>query len=158
MFLLIQYTGKLWTATSMIYIPLCFYLYVNDSFIMSRDEYLHSTMFLLIQRKESDLPACRRIYIPLCFYLYPLTARACSSVLFNLHSTMFLLIPGKVEVMKMKKEIYIPLCFYLYSCIGKKATDPSIFTFHYVSTYTTLPKTTVRWAYLFTFHYVSTYT
>ena len=49
---------------------------------------------------------------------------------------MFLLIPVTPHTYNNKDLIYIPLCFYLYTANAPLAYQVSIFTFHYVSTYT----------------------
>ena len=143
---------------SLIYIPLCFYLYAlkdenihwGESFtfhyvstytlLCSESqlplEHLHSTMFLLIRRI-----LCRKNrYKP------------------NLHSTMFLLIPAYSDSLRVWRTftfhyvstytiyainkysfqslIYIPLCFYLYVTAPENISLYGLFTFHYVSTYT----------------------
>ena len=61
----------------------------------------------------------------------------------HLHSTMFLLILGHVLSISHPFVIYIPLCFYLYNGLIRKRLISYLFTFHYVSTYTssrTLPR------------------
>ena len=76
--------------------------------------YLHSTMFLLI-RFAAVNPSFSRL---------------------NLHSTMFLLILGANLIPESFETIYIPLCFYLYDRSVPNVLPSSVFTFHYVSTYT----------------------
>ena len=145
---------------SCIYIPLCFYLYGMEAGASGQHWYhLHSTLFLLI----------------------PQTPKSCRKQLLNLHSTMFLLIQQQGGGAFGLFQIYIPLCFYIYAlCTNlykilyhdlhstmflliREVTSPHVcisfgFTFHYVSTYTTLRPSGMNGFPEFTFHYVSTYT
>ena len=75
------------------------------------------------------------IYIPLCFYLYNKKSYHVLH-LHYLHSTMFLLILYLAEICRYSYFIYIPLCFYLYDGENQYDTADTLFTFHYVSTYT----------------------
>ena len=102
-----------------------------------RSVHLHSTMFLLIQQQGGGAFGLFQIYIPLCFYLYALCTNLYKILYHDLHSTMFLLI----------REVTSP-----HVCISFG------FTFHYVSTYTTLRPSGMNGFPEFTFHYVSTYT
>ena len=136
MFLLIRVMYVWCYIMDVIYIPLCFYLYLVSGLITNAPQLnLHSTMFLLIPDWFLPTKSTERIYIPLCFYLYALWADLRRRLL-HLHSTMFLLIrvwlyslsaypsftfhyvstytvvAGKW--IKDKVGIYIPLCFYLY--------------------------------------------
>ena len=56
----------------------------------------------------------------------------------DLHSTMFLLILKVLRYEKPVYCIYIPLCFYLYVELNEDYFRDGVFTFHYVSTYTTV--------------------
>ena len=100
----------------LIYIPLCFYLYVFlQALNMSICLDLHSTMFLLIQ-------------IP---------GRQGRTAIHHLHSTMFLLIPFK----RLPSQPGIPhlhSTMFLLIRISTAGDDEQLFlfTFHYVSTYT----------------------
>ena len=58
------------TGSSLIYIPLCFYLYEDKNRVAYYLDNLHSTMFLLIRKKNTGSLFLLCIYIPLCFYLY----------------------------------------------------------------------------------------
>ena len=180
MFLLILGANLIPESFETIYIPLCFYLYDRSvpnvlpssvftfhyvsTYTKRTDNRsdkrvdLHSTMFLLIRRDIRPWQSEGIIYIPLCFYLY--------------YSV-------KVPFL-WSGFIYIPLCFYLYSLQHSVRLAYTLFTFHYVSTYTNgqmqylivegdiyIPlcfylyyrhdviHTGAKW---FTFHYVSTYT
>ena len=80
---------------AIIYIPLCFYLYTKRISYHLAHHHLHSTMFLLIPRPQG-------IILRLSAYL---------------HSTMFLLIPISGKTYSLFGSIYIPLCFYLYGTL-----------------------------------------
>ena len=84
---------------TLIYIPLCFYLYLFVAF------------FAL---NVAD------IYIPLCFYLYQTPFCLIMTVLCHLHSTMLLHIRGIQFPVEIDFFIYIPLCFYLYIFRSRK--------------------------------------
>ena len=143
----------------LIYIPLCFYLYEETQITQSWVLDLHSTMFLLIRFTRYTRRLISSIYIPLCFYLYLVIRGRCRirsnlhSTMFllillwsstpwaqriNLHSTMFLLIRWSAVDVRRWSNIYIPLCFYLYFMYLQQSAETLKFTFHYVSTYTSL--------------------
>ena len=119
----------------LIYIPLCFYLYLSGFLNDIVKTHLHSTMFLLIRRIRAVERGILLIYIPLCFYLYQHEQTKLWEIN-DLHSTMFLLIHGHIRSLRGSAR----------------------FTFHYVSTYTALFRYFHSDRHTFTFHYVSTYT
>ena len=102
-------------AAELIYIPLCFYLYILLSSSQCPVFHIYIPLcFYLYYTPEDVYNAVKEIYIPLCFYLYKFSQGGNSPILADLHSTMFLLIRRA----------------------GTSLTSCSIFTFHYVSTYT----------------------
>ena len=113
MFLLFPAATEEAISISNIYIPICFYYFV-DYFLMVADyvNYLHSNMFLLfLVLFTVTFPCVIRIYIPICFYYF--------AILSNFFIFRF--------------KIYIPICFY-YFCRSRSETFlPGIFTFQYVS-------------------------
>ena len=121
----------------MIYIPLCFYLYVLHIQHRIYRNNLHSTMFLLI--RSTDLMEKNRIQ--------------------NLHSTMFLLIHHQpVQGAWMHIHLHSTMFLLIRYVPGKEPSAGIQFTFHYVSTYTMSGVPNIKMLKEFTFHYVSTYT
>ena len=123
--------------------------------------HLHSTMFLLIRSLLRRTYKCYPDLHSTMFLLIPQPEAPEPQRNNHLHSTMFLLIPTLDYVELKGLTIYIPLCFYLYlRCCNRKEGDQTnlhstmfllirdgsrsiwtaliSFTFHYVSTYTTL--------------------
>ena len=157
MLLLILIVPFAFNLDTVIYIPLCFYLYsacVSQTMSVSSFTFhyastytwgniaatdicahLHSTMLLLIHLHRSHPCKSDKIYIPLCFYLYFESDKIVNTKL-DLHSTMLLLILALLYV---------------------RNQDLS-FTFHYASTYTDNAKKKIIPFINFTFHYASTYT
>ena len=80
------------SINTLIYIPLCFYLYDLQAIDMALDSIFtfHYVSTYTLSRISSAF--FNLIYIPLCFYLYDRVA----------------------AVQNMSDLIYIPLCFYLY--------------------------------------------
>ena len=115
MFLLILLKVLLEPPAAVIYIPLCFYLYGQES-------YRNDCVWW--------------IYIPLCFYLYLIVSqREVDRNTFTFHyvstyTCRRYLSPAGWHC------IYIPLCFYLYRTRSEYWLPWTVFTFHYVSTYT----------------------
>ena len=95
--LILMYTAFC-THMEIIYIPLCFYLYLTTS---------SNTLFISF------------IYIPLCFYLYctqPGHKYSLYKFTFHYASTYTVVVFDDPVV---SIQIYIPLCFYLYAGVGR---------------------------------------
>ena len=143
----------------LIYIPLCFYLYIQplkSNFLHKC--HLHSTMLLLIPMISRVLLFIVFIYIPLCFYLYS-SVDIISIISNGIYIPLCFYLYSSVDIISIISDgIYIPLCFYLYHfnnfvhasniriyiplCFylyrDKFVKNPYwiTFTFHYASTYT----------------------
>ena len=165
----------------LIYIPLCFYLYVFlQALNMSICLDLHSTMFLLIQIPgRQGRTAIHHLHSTM-FLLIPFKRLPSQPGIPHLHSTMFLLIristAGDDEQLFLFTfhyvstytckslwntpdcKIYIPLCVYLYCQFSVRY----LVRLHLHSTMFLLIRkhilTSERASSSFTFHYVSTYT
>ena len=122
------------------------------------DAHLHSTMFLLIPGRLSLLKLfINHLHSTMFLLIHGVTAWE-ENLSTYLHSTMFLLIRIQISDPTLLVAIYIPLCFYLYFWAVWFSLEDEEFTFHYVSTYTSLSQIPVPVFSEFTFHYVSTYT
>ena len=179
MLLLIPRCFSLGRGRNIIYIPLCFYLYVRVITNHLHFHNLHSTMLLLIHSCEQINVSGSFIYIPLCFYLYFCACNASFRISwFTFHYASTYTVPFRVLFFAVTL-IYIPLCFYLYERRtnerkSKKYLHSTMlllirlyqtgyrnlpsFTFHYASTYTFLCPAGFSPLARFTFHYASTYT
>ena len=121
---------------SIIYIPLCFYLY---------------------SMADRSLGNKYKIYIPLCFYLYAGRVKLKGAyALFTFHyvSTYTTEIP---VYQALKDHLHSTMFLLIPNSVSLQVTDNE-FTFHYVSTYTTAHGRILSPLSRFTFHYVSTYT
>ena len=120
-----------------IYIPLCFYLYDQAGAVRVLTGHIYIPLcFYLYMLPSYGKGRIAHIYIPLCFYLYVSACLLNAFSAFDLHSTMLLLIHQKTVIRAVKENIYIPLCFYLYACPKEYIHLFWLFTFHYASTYT----------------------
>ena len=135
--LLIPAVWSAYRYMSVIYIPLCLYLYGCAAYTaLWHYRHLHSTMPLLI--RHGCALGCKR---------HKFTFHYASTYTNALPSTFFATV-----------FIYIPLCLYLYQFGSNDNREVSGFTFHYASTYTGESRGNVWHLDLFTFHYASTYT
>ena len=120
----------------LIYIPLCIYFNPNNSFGITIEVHLHSTMYLFQRVKRYSFMWICLIYIPLCIYfnlIMKLMYGVGASFTFhyvsistmakttaedagtNLHSTMYLFQPSYKIRKSPTRSIYIPLCIYFNS-------------------------------------------
>ena len=99
-----------------IYIPLCLYLYLLLSGLVSATGlHLHSTMFIFILISQSVQLFLLPIYIPLCLYLYHdhnMLYIYCKQIYIPLCLYLYAIFCCDFETIV---DIYIPLCLYLYS-------------------------------------------
>ena len=137
MLLLILFSIGASPNESMIYIPLCFYLY---------------------EALEEECAEIEEIYIPLCFYLYSSPQHGNlipNSFTFHYASTY-------TSVFDWGCRMDLLFTFHYASTYTKMAGIMQglreKFTFHYASTYTMLKYFCIWYHAIFTFHYASTYT
>ena len=138
MFLLFLYRMHSVQKRLNIYIPICFYYFMNTatSFAASliqftfqyvsiisviqlvawdkKKYYLHSNMFLLFLPSKGNLFCDLPHLHSNMFLLFRRQFRKRNSNPSNLHSNMFLLFPEREAGIRRENGIYIPICFYYF--------------------------------------------
>ncbi len=136
MFLLFPISKAIYVfIRSTIYIPICFYYFLNEiGTKTAMNYYLHSNMFLLFRSIIKEIfTECANLHSNM-FLLFQMGIKIPPTFRLNLHSNMFLLFPAVAGIRyRYERSIYIPICFYYFTYSDYLSMRLRLFTFQYVS-------------------------
>ena len=100
--------------TIIIYIPICFYYFIECAKGEILNANLHSNMFLLFPFLSRRILRRKNIYIPICFYYFWSSPSSVCLVAVIYIPICFYYFKTRLFAFLSNNQIYIPICFYYF--------------------------------------------